>query len=97
MLPDLVRIAGGDPRRVLTITDFDAAADLGVRSSFGEDSTLRYDVLGDFAKLAAEGRFKVPVARTFTLGEWREAFDVSNSGRAHGKLVLQTARTVNSR
>ena len=57
----------------------------------------RYDVLGDFAKLAAEGRFKVPVARTFTLGEWREAFDVSNSGRAHGKLVLQTARTVNSR
>ncbi len=97
VLPDLVRVAGGDPRRILTITDFAAAADLGVRSSFGEDSTLRYDVLGDFAKLAAEGRFKVPVARTFPLEDWREAFDVSNSGRAHGKLVLLPARTVNPR
>jgi hypothetical protein len=46
VLPDLVRIAGGDPRRVLTITDFAAAAELGVGDSSGEDTTLRYDVLG---------------------------------------------------
>lgn len=96
VLPDLVRIAGGDPRRVLTITDFAAAAELGVRTSFEEGTTLRYDVLGDFAKLAAEGRFKVPVARTFPLEDWREALDVSQSGRAHGKLVLLPARTVNT-
>jgi hypothetical protein len=50
-------------------------------------------VLGDFAKLAAEGRFKVPVSRTFRLDDWREALDVSQSGHAHGKLVLLPADT----
>src|SRR5262249_35607494 len=39
VLPDLVQVAGGDPRRVLTVTDFAAAASLGVRSSLGEDAT----------------------------------------------------------
>ena len=83
VLPDLVRIAGGDAQRVLTVNP---AADVpGVRNCF---SALRYDVLGDFAKLAAQGRFKVPVARTFRIEDWREAMDLSLSGRAHGKLVL---------
>ena len=39
-------------------------------------------------RLAAQGRFTVPVARTFTLEHWREALELSLSGRAHGKLVL---------
>ena len=92
VLPDLVRIAGGDPRRVLTITDFAAAAKLGVRNSSGEDTTLRYDVLGQFARLAAQGRFQAPISRTFLLEDWREALVVSQSGRAHGKLVLLPGR-----
>src|SRR3984957_1233914 len=93
-LPDLVRIAGGDPRRVLTCVDFVGAQELGVRNGFGEapggpgGAVLRYDVLGDFALAAAEGRFSVPIARTFALEEWREALDISLSGRAHGKLVI---------
>ncbi|WP_428375839.1 NADP-dependent oxidoreductase [Lichenicoccus sp.] len=87
VLPDLVTIAGGDGRRVLTVSNHGAAADeLGVRNSF--DSELRYSVLGDFAKLAAEGRFTVPVARSFPLEDWREALDLSLSGHAHGKLIL---------
>ena len=86
VLPDLVRIAGGDPRRILTVSNHGDAADaLGVRNSF---SALRYEVLGDFARLAAEGRFSVPIARAFPLEAWREALDLSLSGRAHGKLVL---------
>ncbi|HXQ11663.1 MAG TPA: NADP-dependent oxidoreductase [Caulobacteraceae bacterium] len=86
VLPDLVRIAGGDAHRVLTISNHGPAADeLGVRHSF---SALRYDVLGDFAKLAAEGRFKVPIGRTFRLDDWREALELSLSGHAHGKLML---------
>ena len=86
VLPDLVRIAGGDGRRVLTISNHGPAAEeLGVRNSF---SPLRYDVLGDFARLAAEGRFRVPIARTYRLDDWREALDVSVSGHAHGKLML---------
>ena len=91
VLPDLVIIAGGDPRRVFTISDHAEAAKLGVRNSFGEPATLRYDVLGEFAKLAAEGRFKVPVVRAFQLEDWREALDLSQSGHAHGKIILLTA------
>ena len=94
VLPDLVKIAGGDPRRVLTVSDFAAAAELGVRGSFGEEGTgeggaiLRYDVLGDFAQLAAEARFTVPIGRTYPLEDWRAALDVSQSQKAHGKLIL---------
>lgn len=90
-LPDLVKIAGGDPRRVFTISDFAAAAELGVRNSLGEDATLRYDVLPKFAQLAAEGRFTVPVAQTFALEDWRAALDIGLSGHAHGKLLLLSA------
>ena len=87
VLPDLVRIAGGDGHRVLTVSNHGPTAEeLGVRNSF--ESELRYNVLGDFAKLAGEGRFVVPVARTFSLEDWREALDLSLSGHAHGKLVL---------
>ena len=92
VLPDLIRIARGDPRRVLTITDFEAASRLGARSSFGEDATLRYDVLGEFAQLAASGRFTVPVARSFGLEDWRTALDVSQGGQAHGKLIILRGR-----
>jgi NADPH:quinone reductase-like Zn-dependent oxidoreductase len=97
VLPDLVRIAGGDPRRVITCGDFAGAAALGVRIGLDEAGTgpdgavMRWDVLGDFARLAAEGRFTVPIARTFALDDWREALEISQSGRAHGKLVLLPA------
>ena len=86
VLPDLVRIASGDGGRVLTISNHGPAADaLGVRNSF---TPPRHDVLADFAKLAAEGRFKVPIAHTFAFDDWREAVDLSISGHAHGKLML---------
>jgi NADPH:quinone reductase-like Zn-dependent oxidoreductase len=97
VLADLVKITGGDPRRVLTCTDFAAAAALGVRTGLGEKGTgeggaiLRYDVLGDFAQLAAEGRFTVPIARTFALENWRQALHISQSGHAHGKLLVLPA------
>ena len=95
VLPDLVKIAGGDPRRVLTCSDFAAAAALGVRNGLGEgEAILRYDVLSDFAQLAAEGRFTVPIARTFALKDWRQALDISQSGHAHGKLLVLPARKI---
>jgi len=97
VLTELVEIAGGDPRRVITCGDFAGAPALGVRTGLDEAGTgpggiaLRWDVLGDFARLAAEGRFTVPIARTFALEAWRAALDVSLSGRAHGKLVILPA------
>jgi NADPH:quinone reductase-like Zn-dependent oxidoreductase len=89
-LPSLVQIAGGDPKRVLTIADFAAAAELGVRDSFHEEH-LPFDrsaVFSEFAQLAAAGKFTVPVAGTFPLDAWRTALEVSLSGQARGKLLL---------
>jgi NADPH:quinone reductase-like Zn-dependent oxidoreductase len=90
-LPDLIQAADGDPRRVLTVSDFTAAAELGVRDSFHEDPIPRHDVLGEFAKLAADGQFTIPVARTFPLEDWRTALGISQGGHAGGKLVLLPA------
>ncbi len=90
VLPDLFRIAGGDGKRVVTVSNHGPVAEeLGMRNSF--EGELRYNVFGDFAKLAAEGRFLVPIARTFAFEDWREALDLSLSGQAHGKLILLPA------
>jgi NADPH:quinone reductase-like Zn-dependent oxidoreductase len=90
-LPDLVQIVGGDPKRVLTISDFAAAAELGVRDSFHEDPIQPFDrpgVFSEFAQLAADGKFTVPIAATFPLEDWRTAMEISLSGQARGKLLL---------
>jgi hypothetical protein len=41
------------------------------------------------AQLAAAGKFTIPIARTFPLDRWREAMEISLSGKASGKLLLQ--------
>jgi NADPH:quinone reductase-like Zn-dependent oxidoreductase len=90
-LPALVEIADGDPKRVLTVSDFQAAQELGVRDTFHEDPAIlneRYQEYPEFAQLAAAGRFLVPVAATFPLEEWRTAMGISLGGRARGKLLL---------
>lgn len=90
VLPALVEIADGDPKRVLTVTDFAVAAELGVRHSFGEDIKPfdRPAVFSEFAQLAADGKFTVPIAATFPLEDWRAAMEISLGGQARGKLVL---------
>jgi NADPH:quinone reductase-like Zn-dependent oxidoreductase len=91
-LPDLVEIAGGDPSHVLTISDVEAARQLGVRDTFHEAPTLlshRFDAFPEFARRAADGTFAVPIARTFPLEDWRAAMDISLAGQARGKLLLR--------
>lgn len=92
-LPDLVAIAGGDPSRVMTVADAAGAAETGVRTGAENIRAeggfrLRWNKLGEYGRLAAEGRFSIPVARTFALDDWREALAISLAGRARGKLVL---------
>ena len=87
-LPGLVQVAGGDPKRVLTIVDFAAAEALGVRDTFHEAPVMGYDAFPEFAQLAAAGQFTVPIAATFPLPDWRAAMEVSLTGHAHGKLLL---------
>ncbi len=87
VLPDLARVARGDGHRIVTISNHGPVAErLGVRNSFGGE--LKYDVLGEFAKLAAEGRFTIPVSRTFRLDQWQEAVEISLNRQARGKLLL---------
>jgi NADPH:quinone reductase-like Zn-dependent oxidoreductase len=95
-LPDLVAIAGGDPQRVLTISDFQSAQELGVRDTFHEDATTRserFNPFPEFAQLAAAGRFTVPIARTFPLADWQAALELSLTGHPRGKLLLLSGDT----
>ncbi|PRX96666.1 NADP-dependent oxidoreductase [Allonocardiopsis opalescens] len=82
-LPTLIELTG-DPDRVLTVSDFAAAAELGARIT----TEIRYDQLGEFARLAGEGVLAVSVARTYTLDQIREAAKLSQSRRPGGKLLL---------
>lgn len=86
-LPDLVKVVDGDPKRVFSFADRDEEG-IGVRTAWQERTALRYDVLGHYAQLAAEGRFSIPISRTFPLEDWREAAEISMEKKAHGKLVL---------
>jgi NADPH:quinone reductase-like Zn-dependent oxidoreductase len=77
----------------MSIADFDQDG-LGVRTTGREKGLVpRYDALARYAELAAEGRFTIPIARTFALEDWREALALSLNKRAHGKLMLVLART----
>ena len=88
VLPELVRIVDGDPWRVMSITDFDEGG-LGVRTTGREpDLVPRYDALRPYAEFAAQGLFTVPIARTFSMEEWRAALELSHGGQAHGKLLI---------
>ena len=88
VLPDLIKIVDGDAGRVMSIADFDEEG-LGVRTTGREPGLVpRYDALAHYAQLAADGRFTVPVARTFGMEDWRTALELCRSGHAHGKLLI---------
>ena len=82
-LPTLIELTG-DPGRVLTVSDFAAATELGVRIT----TEIRYDRMDEFARLAGEGVLVIPVARTYTLDQIQEAAQLSQSRRPGGKLML---------
>ena len=91
-LPALVEIAG-DPRKVVTISNHDEARRLGARVNLDmiTDPAPFDQLVPEYAALAADGTFSVPIARTYSFVDWREAVALSMSGHARGKLVLLTA------
>ncbi|WP_410575137.1 alcohol dehydrogenase catalytic domain-containing protein [Amycolatopsis sp. cmx-4-61] len=90
-IPELLRTVT-DPRHVLTISNLAAARELGARDAFTEGPLgHRYDVVGECARLAAEGRFGIPLARVIPLADWREAIELSQSPHPGGKIVLRIA------
>ena len=96
VLPDLIRVVDGHPDRVMSISDFDEGG-LGVRTTGREPGLVpRYDVLGHFARLAAEGRFTVPVARTYGMEDRCAAFVLRRSRHARGKLLILPDRAASA-
>ncbi|MEV6243904.1 NADP-dependent oxidoreductase [Lentzea sp. NPDC051838] len=88
-VPDLVAIAGS-PDRVVTIADL--SGDHGIRLSHtaggpGADPQALHG-LAIAADLAERGAFTVPLAGVFPLSEGSAAHRLSETGHAHGKIVL---------
>ncbi|GAA0657111.1 NADP-dependent oxidoreductase [Kitasatospora atroaurantiaca] len=73
-----------DPSRIASITDF------GVVARGGHYVWTRPDAadLAELAKLADQGRLKVPVASTFPLAQAGSAQALNAEGRTRGKIVL---------
>jgi NADPH:quinone reductase-like Zn-dependent oxidoreductase len=90
-LPGLIALAGGDPKRVVTISNHEEARTLGARVNIDElraDLTPLPTLLPEYANLAARGQFSLPIARSYPLEQWRDAVELSLSGNPHGKLML---------
>lgn len=91
-MPDLIALAGGEPSRVVTISNHDEARRLGARVNLdlllASGAFPDAAVVAEYAQLAAEGAFRLPIAGTFPFGGWREAMELSVAGAPHGKLVV---------
>lgn len=89
-IPVLIDLAG-DPARVVTISNH-RARDLGARVNLDllDRATMTPPAVlfEDYAARVAAGRFRLPIAATFPLSEWRDAVALSSSFRARGKVVL---------
>lgn len=87
----LIDIAG-DPKRVVTISNHDEARSQGARVNTDEliaaGGYPNSNFLADYATLVAADRFKIPVAQTLRLVDWRAAAKLSLAGAPHGKIVL---------
>jgi NADPH:quinone reductase-like Zn-dependent oxidoreductase len=78
----------GVPRdRINTIADFEAVARFGVKSE-GTHSNATAERLADLVALVAQGDLEVPIARTFTLDQVRDAYRELADRHTHGKIVL---------
>jgi NADPH:quinone reductase-like Zn-dependent oxidoreductase len=87
-LPELIELAGS-AERVLTIAD-PQAQQYGVPYT-GGGGQRSYEALAEAARLFTQGRFSLPVERTFPLADAPEAHRISEEGHVRGKLVLLLA------
>jgi NADPH:quinone reductase-like Zn-dependent oxidoreductase len=74
------------PADVVSIADFEAPSH-GARVTDGSEGRA-WPTLTEAAALYVEGRFTMPVDRTFPLSEGAAAHDLSESGHVRGKIVL---------
>jgi NADPH:quinone reductase-like Zn-dependent oxidoreductase len=79
---------GISPSRIDTIIDFAAAEKYGVQSKGNADAASG-QVLAELAKLVADGRLEVPIARVYPLSEVQAAFRELEQRHTLGKIVLR--------
>lgn len=84
---DLAIELGVPAERINTIIDYAAVERLGVHGQ-GTHAIATSELLGEVLGLVADGSLEVPIARTFPLGEVREAFRELAQRTTHGKIVL---------
>jgi NADPH:quinone reductase-like Zn-dependent oxidoreductase len=84
---DLAVELGVPVERINTITDFAAVERLGVKAQ-GTASVASGDVLREIASLVADGALEIPIARTYPLGDVREAYDDLARRKTRGKIML---------
>jgi NADPH:quinone reductase-like Zn-dependent oxidoreductase len=84
VIRELVELTG-DPQRVITIADLEAAM-LGVRFS-GIGGSMP-EALAEAADLISEGKLYIPVEKSYTLAEAAAAHADSNAGHARGRRVM---------
>jgi NADPH:quinone reductase-like Zn-dependent oxidoreductase len=84
---DLAIGLGVAPQRINTIIDREAVGRLGVHGQ-GTHAIASATLLAEVTGLVADGSLEIPVARTFTLDQVRDAYDELSERHSHGKLVL---------
>lgn len=85
-LPVLLDLAGG-PGNVLELADMAAAKEHGVRFSNGFAGHA-FHALDTIGSLIGEGRFWLPVERTYSLSQISDAHRISEAGHVRGRLVV---------
>lgn len=77
----------GGPERIVTISQFDAAAK-GVTVSYGDASKITATDFAPVVELAASGDFATEIARTFAFEDLPAAHELSENGHLRGKIVV---------
>ncbi|WP_425586948.1 NADP-dependent oxidoreductase [Streptomyces violaceusniger] len=90
VLPALIALAG-DPSHVVTISDFEHAAEFGVRASGREGTDFRLDAPQTVADAIAAGTLSLPVWRVEPWEKIAEVQEDIKSGTAKGKTVLRVS------
>jgi NADPH2:quinone reductase len=75
------------PEKIETITAFEKAQEVGVKSEGSGDATSP-EILGEMAELVAAGKIEIPIAATYPLDAVREAFEQLEDRHTLGKIVL---------
>ncbi|MFD1050323.1 zinc-binding dehydrogenase, partial [Kibdelosporangium lantanae] len=88
VLPELIALAGGDAKNVITLADFAGAEQHGVHFSNGFVDGNAFHALAGIGELVEAGQFWQPVERTFALADIAEAHHAVETGHVRGRLVL---------